>query len=79
METKSEVIARFKKNQTEEVRISFTEFKGYKLIDLRVWYEDREGQRKPTKQGIAISRELIPELKKAILEAEEIEARNKGG
>ncbi|MCZ6875177.1 MAG: transcriptional coactivator p15/PC4 family protein [bacterium] len=46
-----DVIAQFEKNATEVVRVSLTEFRGHKLIDLRVYYSDDEGQFKPTKKG----------------------------
>ena len=60
------VIAQFEKNATEVVRVSLTEFRGHKLVDLRVYYSDDEGQFKPTKKGVSLSVGLYPELKKAI-------------
>ncbi len=61
-----DVIAQFEKNETEVVRVSLTEFRGHKLIDLRVYYSDDEGQFKPTKKGVSLSVSLYTELKKSI-------------
>jgi len=67
----SEVIASFEKNSFEEVRISLTEFKGKKLIDLRVYYQpDGEEEMRPTKKGITIALEKFPDLKKGLLTLE---------
>jgi hypothetical protein len=50
------LVAKFAKNATEEVRISLDEFKGKKLVNIRVWYTNSEtGQKAPGKQGIALS------------------------
>lgn len=62
-----QLIAKFDKNATEEVRISLTEYKGHELMDLRVYYCPPDGEAVPTKKGITISIELYPELKEAIL------------
>ena len=51
----SEVVHQFTKNATEEVRASLTEYKGHKLIDLRIYYDPEDGgDRRPTKKGITI-------------------------
>ncbi len=61
----------FPKNATEEVRASLTEYKGHKLIDLRIYYEPEEGgERRPTKKGVTIDVGLYPELKKAMIKME---------
>jgi len=64
-------VHQFAKNATEEVRVSLTEFKGHKLIDLRIYYEPEDGgDRKPTNKGITIDVSLYPELKRALLRVE---------
>ena len=66
----SQILHQFAKNATEEVRASLTEYKGHKLIDLRIYYEPEEGEeRRPTKKGITIVG-LYPELKKAMMKIE---------
>ena len=67
----AEVVHQFAKNATEEVRASLTEYKGHKLIDLRIYYEPEDGgDRRPTKKGITIDVGLYPELKKAMVKVE---------
>ncbi len=61
-----EVITQFEKNATEVVRVSLTEFRGHKLIDLRVYYSDDEGQYRPTKKGVSLSVSLYTDFKRAM-------------
>jgi hypothetical protein len=61
-----EVIAQFEKNATEVVRVSITEYRGHKLIDLRVYYSDDEGQYRPTKKGISVAVGLYADFKQAM-------------
>lgn len=61
-----EVITQFEKNATEVVRVSLTEFRGHKLIDMRVYYSDDEGQYRPTKKGVSLSVGLYTDFKLAI-------------
>ncbi len=37
-----------KRNDTEIVRVSKREYKGHEFIDLRIYYQDDEGDYKPT-------------------------------
>ena len=66
-----DILHQFPKNATEEIRVSLTEYKGHKLIDLRIYYEPEDGgERRPTKKGITIDVGLYPELKKAMIKVE---------
>jgi hypothetical protein len=47
------LIAKIKKNSTECTWITVTEYKGHKFIDCRVYYEDNQGEVRPTKKGIS--------------------------
>jgi hypothetical protein len=53
------------KNAREEIRISLDEFKGHRLCNLRVWYQDGDEFR-PGKQGLALRLELVPQLIEAL-------------
>jgi hypothetical protein len=67
MADNSELIASFPKNSTEEVRISIDEFKGRKLVNVRVWYLDRDtDEMRPGKQGFALSTEKFNDLYAAL-------------
>ena len=62
----NKVVNTFSKNTQEEVRTQITEYKGYKLIDIRVWYVKEGEDPLPTKKGLTLNVELYPELRKAI-------------
>lgn len=59
------IIDSFMKNGEDKIIVSFTTYKGKRLINLRVYYESEDGWR-PTAKGLTIRRELIPDLKTAI-------------
>lgn len=67
-----DLIAQFEKNATEVVRVSITEFRGRKLIDLRVYYTDDEGEYRPTRKGISISVDGYPEFRHAIARLDKV-------
>jgi Transcriptional Coactivator p15 (PC4) len=67
-----ELIAQFEKNATEVVRVSLTEYRGRKLVDVRVHYTDDEGQYRPTKKGVSLSLEIYPDFKRALAVLEKI-------
>ena len=66
------LIASFEKNKFEEVRVQIKEFKGYDLLDIRVYTSPKEGEEKvPTGKGLSLNVAHFYDLKKAILMAEE--------
>ena len=67
-----ELIEQFEKNATEVVRVSLTEYRGRKLVDIRVYYSDSEGQYRPTKKGVSLSVDVYPDFKRAMLALEKI-------
>ncbi len=67
----NKIITDIEKNANEFIRAELNEFKGHDLFSFRV-YAEREGQNPlPTKKGITCKVALIPELKAAILKAEQ--------
>jgi hypothetical protein len=64
-------IARIGKNAEEEIIVQLTNFKGYDLVDLRVWAKSLIGETgKPTKKGLTVKPDLLPELIEALKEAD---------
>ena len=57
-----------RKNAREEVRVSVDEFKGLRLLNLRVWFQGEDGTMRPGKQGLAVRVELAEDLALAIRE-----------
>ena len=68
---RSEPVAKFEKNSREEVWVSVDEFRGRKLINLRVHYRSESGEWTPGKQGIAIAADRYRDLAEAILKVGE--------
>ena len=63
------LIAEIEKNSTERIRVAVTEYKGHKFIDCRVYFEDGQGEWRPTKKGIALNGETILEVIEALQKA----------
>ena len=64
--SQTQTLHSFPKNALEEVRASLTEYKGKQYIDLRVFYKADNDEMRPTKKGLTLSPELLPELEQAI-------------
>ena len=66
-----QILYEFTRNQDEKVYFTLRKYKDRKYIDLRIFYhpEDADGMR-PTKKGVTLAVELLPELKKGILACE---------
>ena len=60
------VVSSFKRNPTEEVRATLKEFRGRRYLDLRIYYQDDAGEWKPTRKGVSLSTDFMPELKEAV-------------
>ena len=62
----SEPFAVFRKNATEEVRVSLEDFKGHRLVNIRVWFTGDDGEMRPGKQGLALRVEMLPAMLDAL-------------
>jgi len=60
------VVSSFKRNPTEEVRATLKEFRGRRYLDLRIYYQDDQGEWKPTRKGVSLSTDFMGELKEAV-------------
>jgi hypothetical protein len=65
------VIAKFEKNSKEEVWLSVDDFRGRKILNIRVFYRSQTGEWLPGKQGIAISVDRYRDLAEALLKVGE--------
>ena len=64
-------IATFAKNTREEVRVTLDDFKGHRLINVRVWFRADDDTMRPGKQGIALRLEQLPDLMAALASVNE--------
>ena len=63
----NQTLYEFTRNQNETVRLTLREYKERKYIDLRVFYQPEDSsEMRPTKKGITLALELLPEVKKGI-------------
>ena len=54
-----------------EIRVVLHEWKSQTYCDIRLWYQ-KDGQFHPTTKGLRFNAELLPELRVAIEEAENV-------
>ncbi len=67
----SEVVSKITKNAREVVLLSLSEFKGHRLIDIRVHVPGgQEGDWLPTRKGISLAVTLYPAFKQGLAELE---------
>ena len=65
------IITEIEKNKSEFIRVELSEYSGHDLLGIRVYINRDDGDPTPTKKGITCNVSLIPELKQAILKAEQ--------
>lgn len=74
----SKLIGTIPKNTLEQIRVGIEEYKGYQLLDIRVYFSADDGEPHPTKKGISINLELFDEfydlVKKAAKEIARVKA-----
>jgi len=71
----AEIIADIPKNSREIYRVSLRAFEGYRLADIRVWFDDTEnGELRPGK-GVSIKLDALPEIVDALAGLIEKEVR----
>lgn len=63
-------LATIPKNAREEIRVSVDDFKGARLVNIRVWFGD-DADKRPGKQGIAFRLDLLPAVLDALKRAAE--------
>lgn len=66
-------IYEFEKSPEEKIIAEVSEFKGRHLIDIRTFYQ-ADGEWRPTKKGINIPLEKLPELEAAVDKIKEASA-----
>jgi hypothetical protein len=67
----SEPIAIIPKSTIDEIRVMWSEFKGHRYLDIRVYTEiDGKTDKVPTKKGITLRPDLIPDLIRALESAQ---------
>ena len=65
-------ISTIEKNAIEEIRVALSEYRGYNQIGIRIFanYDSVHAEKRPTKKGINLRVNRLPELIAALQEAE---------
>jgi len=56
------IIGEIQKNKSQKIIVATNEYKGKQLVDIRVHYEGDDGEYMPTKKGIALAPDMLPEV-----------------
>ena len=62
----NEIIGEMEKGWNEKLIFSVTEYKEKSYANIRIYYEDDEGEWKPTKKGVTVSLDTFNEFKENI-------------
>ena len=66
------LLATVRKNAREEIRVTRGDLKGFDIVGLRVWFEDRgSGEMRPGKDGLAFRAELVDKIIEALRAAKD--------
>ena len=60
------VVHRIRKDAKQEVRIALSEYKGHRLVDLRLFIRNKHGEWIPTQKGCTVPVGLFAELELAV-------------
>jgi len=64
------------RNESEEIRVQLRKYKGKVFIDFRVWFQmEGETVYRPTKRGVTLAIEHLPELEKAVAKLRKASAK----
>jgi len=64
-------VREIQKNTLDVIRIQKTKYKGHDLVDVRVYVEDKNGEKIPTRKGITFKVDLLDEVISALEEIKE--------
>jgi len=65
------ILGEIERNATERIRVSTESYKGRDYLDIRIYYQDNEGEWKPTRKGVTVSPEKAEEFSDLIKKASE--------
>ncbi len=66
------IIGEIQRNSMERIKVSVETYKDHTFIDLRTYFEDDQGEWRPTKKGITIQLDKIGDVIDLIKKADEV-------
>lgn len=67
--TEPHVVGEFEKNAKEVVRVTLQQYAGNDVVSIRAYYQDKEGNLKPGKDGLTIRVEQFARLASLLADA----------
>jgi Transcriptional Coactivator p15 (PC4) len=75
--SEQKLIAAIRRNGREEIRVTLGEWNGAPVFGIRAWFKADDGTMRPSKDGLTLGAALLPDLARALADAERI-ARQAG-
>ncbi len=69
-EQEQDFVYSFPRNENEQIRFCFREYKGRHYLDIRLWFRNQNGGWSPTKKGVVFPADRFSDFKKAVEECE---------
>jgi hypothetical protein len=68
--TEQRLIAAIRRNAREEIRVTLGEWNSAPVFSIRAWFKAEDGTMRPSKNGLTLRAALLPELARALANAE---------
>ena len=66
------LIAAIRRNGREEIRVTLGEWNGAPVFGVRAWFKAEDSTMRPSKDGLTLRAALLPDLARALAEAERV-------
>ena len=63
------IVAGWQRNSREIIRVALDQYRGHEIIDVRAWWTDDKGNRRPGRSGLTLSLKHLPALADGLAEA----------
>jgi hypothetical protein len=63
------IVAEWQRNSREIIRVALDQYQAREIIDARVWWRDDEGNWRPGRSGLTLSRKHLPALAGGLVDA----------
>jgi hypothetical protein len=68
--SEQELIAVIRRNAQEEIPVTLGEWNGAPVFGIRAWFRAEDSTMRPSKDGLTLRAALLPDLARALAEAE---------
>ncbi len=57
-----DAVVRIRRRDHEEVRVVLNEYHGQQWLDIRLYFQTEDGEWRPTRKGVSLRLDKLPEL-----------------